>query len=161
MVVDGGDVGVCVFELGAEGEGGGGDERSAGEGFGQELGDAGGAEHGAGGCGEFGQAIGGEEEEPGLLIVVHCLDEGRAAQLRPYKYTLPVVAAALLNYCFTCRIPVPRKAQKSIEVMPEGFVLTLHTSAEMVRRHAALPRSAPGRSGPGLAMERVQLASPV
>ena len=84
--------------------------------------------------------IGVEEGDPGLLVVVQepGLDAPAPAS---YRYNLKEVAAALLNYCIQSRIPLPRVAEKRIEIVPEGFVLTLQSSASMVRRHGALPEA--------------------
>ena len=77
-----------------------------------------------------------EALEPGLVIEV--LDN---ETIRPcsHRYPLPVVAAALLNYCIKNRIPVPRTAHKRIEASDEGFVLVLQSNAHVKRRHAELP----------------------
>ncbi len=38
-------------------------------------------------------------------------------------YSRDYLAAALMLYCRTCRIPLPKTAEKSVELMPEGVML--------------------------------------
>ena len=63
------------------------------------------------------------------------------------RYSLPAVAAAVIHYCSKIRIPLPRHGTKSMEIVPEGFALTIQASAEVLRRHGAVPeRAGAGRS---------------
>lgn len=39
------------------------------------------------------------------------------------EYGLDYLAAALMLYCRTCRIPLPKTAEKSVELAPDGVVL--------------------------------------
>ena len=82
----------------------------------------------------------GSDEALDPALVIEVLDNDT---IRPcsHRYPLPVVAAALLNYCIKNHIPVPRSANKSIEATEEGFVLVLQCNAQVKRRHAALPNS--------------------
>ena len=76
---------------------------------------------------------------PGLTLVV-IQGSGSAAAAVQKHYTLPAVAAAVIHYCFRARIPLPRQATKSIEVVPEGFQLTIQTVTEVLRLHGELPQ---------------------
>jgi len=38
------------------------------------------------------------------------------------------VAAALLQYCFKRRIPIPRKATKTLSVLPDGVAIVVETT---------------------------------
>jgi hypothetical protein len=76
---------------------------------------------------------------PGLTLVV-IQGSGSAAAAVQKHYTLPAVAAAVIHYCFRARIPLPRHATKSIEVVAEGFQLTIQTTTEVLRLHSELPQ---------------------
>ncbi len=77
--------------------------------------------------------------QPGLTLVV-VQGSGGAAAAAQKHYTLPAIAAAVIHYCFRARIPLPRQATKSIEVVPEGFQLTIQTTTEVLRLHGELPQ---------------------
>ena len=77
--------------------------------------------------------------QPGLTLVV-IQGSGSAAAAVQKHYTLPAVAAAVIHYCFRARIPLPRQATKSIEVVPEGFQLTIQHVTEVLRLHGELPQ---------------------
>jgi hypothetical protein len=77
--------------------------------------------------------------QPGLTLVV-IQGSGSSAAAVQKHYTLPAVAAAVIHYCFRARIPLPRQATKSIEVVPEGFQLTIQHVTEVLRLHGELPQ---------------------
>ena len=77
--------------------------------------------------------------QAGLTLVV-MQGSGSAAAAVQKHYTLPAVAAAVIHYCFRARIPLPRQATKSIEVVAEGFQLTIQTTTEVLRLHGELPQ---------------------
>jgi hypothetical protein len=81
------------------------------------------------------------EPEPGLALAVQ--RRGSEAVERR-KFTLPVLAAAFIRYCWKCRIPLPRHGSKRIEIAPEGFVFTIEGSVEVIRRHGPLPQGQAG-----------------
>ena len=76
---------------------------------------------------------------PGLTLVVIQGSGGAAAAVQKH-YTLPAVAAAAIHYCFRARIPLPRQATKSIEIVGEAFQLTIQTTTEVLRLHGELPQ---------------------
>jgi hypothetical protein len=76
---------------------------------------------------------------PGLTLVV-IQGSGSAAAAVQKHYTLPAVAAAVIHYCFRARIPLPRQATKSIEIVGDGFQLTIQTITEVLRLHGELPQ---------------------
>jgi hypothetical protein len=83
------------------------------------------------------------EPEPGLALAV----QRRGSEtVERRKFTLPLLAAAFIRYCWKCRIPLPRHGSKRIEIAPEGFVFTIEGSVEVIRRHGALPQGQPGSS---------------
>jgi hypothetical protein len=77
--------------------------------------------------------------EPGLTLVV-IQGSGNAAAAVQKHYGLAAVAAAVIHYCFRARIPLPRQSTKSIEIVADGFQLTIHTKLEVLRLHAELPQ---------------------
>jgi len=77
--------------------------------------------------------------QPGLTLVV-MQGSGSAAAAVQKHYTLPAIAAAVIHYCFRARIPLPRQATKSMDVVPEGFQLTIQTVTEVLRLHGELPQ---------------------
>ena len=54
------------------------------------------------------------------------------------RYPLAAIAAAVIHYCWKCRIPLPRNWSKTIEIVPEGFALSLQGTVEIQRRHAGV-----------------------
>jgi hypothetical protein len=77
--------------------------------------------------------------QAGLMLVV-MQGSGSAAAAVQKHYTLPAVAAAVIHYCFRARIPLPRQGTKSMEVVPEGFQLTIQTVTEVLRLHGEVPQ---------------------
>jgi hypothetical protein len=77
---------------------------------------------------------------PGLTLVVMQGSGGSAAAIQKH-YTLPAVAAAAIHYCFRARVPLPRQGTKSIEVVPDGFQLTISTTTEVLRLHGDVPEA--------------------
>jgi hypothetical protein len=80
------------------------------------------------------------EPEPGLVLAVQ---RRGSESIERRKFTLPVLAAAFIRYCWKCRIPLPRHGSKRIEIAPEGFVFTIEGSVEVIRRHGPLPQGQP------------------
>jgi hypothetical protein len=76
----------------------------------------------------------------GLTLVVMQGSGGSAAAIQKH-YTLPAVAAAAIHYCFRVRIPLPRQGTKSIEVVADGFQLTINTITEVLRLHGDVPEA--------------------
>jgi hypothetical protein len=79
---------------------------------------------------------------PGLVLQV-LLPGDLDAERR--KFTLPAIAAAFINYCWKARIPIPRSGTKRIEIVPEGFAITIECHTEVVRRHGEVPKIAAPR----------------
>jgi len=77
--------------------------------------------------------------EPGLTLVVTQGSGGAAATAQKH-YTLAAIAAALIYYCSRARIPLPRQSTKSIEVVADGFQLTIQIATEILRLHGEVPQ---------------------
>jgi hypothetical protein len=71
---------------------------------------------------------------PGLLLIVRHATAGEP-QIEEKRYALPAVAAAVIHYCSRMEVPLPRRAAKSIEVVPEGFELKLSSVTELATLH--------------------------
>ena len=76
--------------------------------------------------------------EPGLVIVFQ-----RPGSEEPVRrrFSLAAIAAAIINYCWKARIPLPRTGTKRIDIVPEGFAMTIEATVELLRRHGPLPPS--------------------
>jgi hypothetical protein len=58
------------------------------------------------------------------------------------SYPVAAIAAAVIHYCWKVRVPLPRHWTKSIEIVPEGFALSLQGTVEIQRRHDGFASSA-------------------
>jgi len=86
---------------------------------------------------------------------------GSAAAALQKHYTLPAVAAAVIHYCFRARIPLPRQSTKSIEIVADGFQLTINTLVEVLRLHGELPAADAGAASAAEAEPVAAAALPV
>jgi hypothetical protein len=71
----------------------------------------------------------------GVILSIHRPDSGKVIERR---YTLPMIAAAIVNYCPTLRVPMPRKSTKSIQVLSDGIALVLENTVILQSRHEEL-----------------------
>lgn len=72
------------------------------------------------------------EPSPRLLLEVR----RRSSQRIEHRmFTLPAIAAAIINQCRQARIPLPRSGKKLLEVVPEGFAFCIETTINMPRWH--------------------------
>jgi len=78
-------------------------------------------------------------ENPALVLQ---LTQADALSGEARRYSLPAIAAAVIHYCSKVRIPLPRQWAKSIEIVPEGFALTLQAAVEIQRRHSGFTTQA-------------------
>jgi hypothetical protein len=84
-------------------------------------------------------------------VVVEARRDSSATPQR-MSYDRAFVAAALIHFCFLMRVPLPRTAQKEIEVTEEGAVLSITQIIEGPTLHLAVPAApavapAPPRKG--------------
>ena len=75
-------------------------------------------------------------DDAGLFLSVRQSGTGDVEQR---KFTVPEIAAAIINYCWQSRIPLPRHGTKTLEAIADGFTFTIETNSQLPRRHAALP----------------------
>lgn len=95
------------------------------------------------------------EPEPGLMLMVQRRGSESSEER---KFTLPILAAAFIRYCWKCRIPLPRHGSKRIEIASEGFIFTIEGTVEVIRRHGAIPQQ---KGGPApVAAEGASVSAP-
>jgi len=81
----------------------------------------------------------------GVVLSIHRQDSGEVIQRR---YSLPMLAAAIVNYCLTMRVPIPRNSSKSIQVLADGVALVLENTVMLQSRHEELSTLAAGSVRP-------------
>ncbi|MFZ0501805.1 MAG: hypothetical protein WAU49_04500 [Steroidobacteraceae bacterium] len=71
----------------------------------------------------------------GVILSIHRPEGGDVTERR---YSLPMIAAAIVNYCLTVRVPIPRNSTKSIQVLADGVALVLENTVMVQTRHEEL-----------------------
>jgi hypothetical protein len=70
-----------------------------------------------------------------VVLSVHRPESGEVGERR---YSLSMLAAAMVNYCVTMRVPLPRNSTKTIQVLADGVALMLENTVILQSRHGAL-----------------------
>ena len=100
-------------------------------------------------------------EEDGSRSVVLSIRPPRQEDIVKRTYTLPLIAAAIVNYCLITRVPMPRSSTKTIEILPEGIALHLENTLMLQRRHEeAPPVKIVADSPDGPSLQRAAAAEP-
>ena len=86
-----------------------------------------------------------EGNDTGVVLSVHRPEGGAVVERR---YSLSMIAAAIVNYCLTLRVPIPRKSTKSIQLLPDGVALLLENTLMLQSRHEELSTLAAGSVKP-------------
>jgi hypothetical protein len=86
------------------------------------------------------------EGDATIVLTVHRREGGEVSERR---YSLAVVAAAIVNYCVTMRVPLPRNSTKTIQVLADGVALMLENTVMLQSRHEELSTLAAGSVQPG------------
>jgi hypothetical protein len=73
--------------------------------------------------------------DPVVVLSVH---RPGNAEVTERRYSLPLLAAAIVNYCVTLRVPIPRNSTKTIQVLADGVVLILENTVILQSRHEEL-----------------------
>jgi hypothetical protein len=73
--------------------------------------------------------------EAAVVLSIHRAEGGEVIQRR---YSLAMLAAAIVNYCVTMRVPIPRNSTKSIQVLEDGVALVLENTVILQTRHEEL-----------------------
>jgi hypothetical protein len=81
----------------------------------------------------------------GVVLSVHRPEGGAVIERR---YSRSMIAAAIVNYCLTLRVPIPRKSSKSIQLLPDGVALVLENTVMVQSRHEELSTLAAGSVKP-------------
>ncbi len=71
----------------------------------------------------------------GVILSIHRPEGGDVIERR---YSLPMLAAAIVNYCLTVRVPIPRNSTKSIQVLADSVALVLENTVMLQSRHEEL-----------------------
>jgi hypothetical protein len=82
-----------------------------------------------------GAAIDSDEGEAAVVLSIHRAEGGEVVERR---YSLAMLAAAIVNYCVTMRVPMPRNSTKSIQVLADGVALVLENTVILQTRHEEL-----------------------
>ena len=75
------------------------------------------------------------DDNAGVVLSIDRADGGEVTQRR---YSLAMIAAAIVNYCLTMRVPIPRKSTKSIQVLADSVALVLENTVMLQARHEDL-----------------------
>jgi hypothetical protein len=75
------------------------------------------------------------DDNAGVILSIDRADGGQVIERR---YSLPMIAAAIVNYCLTMRVPIPRKSTKSIQVLADSVALVLENTVMVQARHEEL-----------------------
>jgi hypothetical protein len=81
----------------------------------------------------------------GVVLSVHRPDGDAVTERR---YSLSMIAAAIVNYCLTLRVPIPRNSTKSIQLLADGVALLLENTVMLQSRHEELSTLAAGSVKP-------------
>lgn len=79
---------------------------------------------------------GDDENARGVVMSIRVPGKAEVAQR---TYLLPIVAAAIVNYCLAMRVPMPRSSTKTIQIVSEGIALQLENTLMLQRRHVEPP----------------------
>lgn len=95
--------------------------------------------------------------EAGVILSIHRAEGGEVIERR---YSLSKLAAAMVNYCLTMRVPIPRNSTKSIQFVGDGVTLLLENTVILQTRHEALSTLPAGSVKPPAAPAEEQEVSP-
>jgi hypothetical protein len=95
-------------------------------------------------------------DPPGLLLYVQRAD---AVTPEMRRFSLPAVAAAIISLCRRNKIPLPHSWPKKLDIIPEGFALSVEGTVQLHRLHGPLPPPKGPESGPVEETPVVELAA--
>lgn len=70
-----------------------------------------------------------------VILSIHRPESDKVMERR---YSLPMIAAAIVNYCVTLRVPMPRNSTKTLQVLSDGVALVLENTVILQSRHEEL-----------------------
>ncbi len=85
------------------------------------------------------------ENDAGVVLSIHRPEGGEVIERR---YSLSMVAAAMVNYCVTMRVPMPRNSTKTLQILGDGVVLVLENTVMLQSRHEELSTLPAGSVAP-------------
>ena len=85
------------------------------------------------------------DDEAAVVLSIHRPEGGAIIERR---YSLSLLAAAIVNYCVTMRVPIPRNSTKTIQVAADSVVLMLENTVMLQSRHEELSTLPPGTVPP-------------
>ena len=100
---------------------------------------------------------GGPQGERSIVLLVRASRHEEPVQR---IYALPLIAAAIVNYCMKLRVPMPRSSTKTIDILPEGIALQLDNTLKLPRQHAEGPEVSIEAVPAGEAAEAHDAAAP-
>ncbi|HEX5458999.1 MAG TPA: hypothetical protein VFX20_03425 [Steroidobacteraceae bacterium] len=75
------------------------------------------------------------ESDSNVILSIHRAEGGDVIERR---YGLSKLAAAMVNYCLTMRVPIPRNSTKSIQLLRDGVALVLENTVMLQSKHEEL-----------------------
>jgi hypothetical protein len=99
-----------------------------------------------------------EDRGGGNASVVLSIHRPQSDEVSERRYSSPMIAAAIVNYCLTMRVPIPRNSSKSIQVLADSVALVLENTVILQGRHAELSTLPAGSVTPPLS--RVESVPP-
>lgn len=70
-----------------------------------------------------------------VILSIHRPESDKVMERR---YSLSMIAAAIVNYCVTLRVPMPRNSTKTLQVLSDGVALVLENTVILQSRHEEL-----------------------
>ena len=70
-----------------------------------------------------------------VVLSIHRPEGGAVVERR---YSLSMLAAAMVNYCVTMRVPIPRNSTKTIQILADSVALVLENHVMLQSRHEEL-----------------------
>ena len=107
-----------------------------------------------------------DESHTTVVLSIHRPEGGAVVERR---YSLSMVAAAMVNYCVTMRVPIPRNSTKTIQILGDSVALVLENHVMLQSRHEELstlpagsvqPPPAPAKAEAAEKMEAAEEAAP-
>lgn len=92
-----------------------------------------------------------------VILSIHRPESGKVIERR---YSLPMIAAAIVNYCVTLRVPMPRNSTKTLQVLSDGVALVLENTVILQSRHEELSTLPAGSVPPPVSPAPTPQASP-
>lgn len=90
----------------------------------------------------------------GNAVAVLSIHRPESDKVSERRYSSPMIAAAMVNYCVTLRVPIPRNSSKSIQVLADGIALVLENTVISQTRYPELSTLPAGSVAPPVSPSR-------